>query len=138
MGELVDRAAIELARGDELVTGLKQGMEHERLRRVAGGDRKRRRAAFKRRDPLLQHRLSGIGDARVDVAKGLEIEQRRGVLNVVEDKGRGLINWRGARARRGIGLRAGMNGKRVEARCSLCAHSLMLLLAIVDGDDLVA
>ena len=138
MGELVDRPAIELARGDKLVTGLEQGMEHERLRRVAGGDRKRRGAAFERRDPLLQHRLGRIGDARIDVAERLEIEQSGGMLNVVEDKGRGLINRRGARARRGVGLRAGMNGKRVEARRSLCAHSLMLLLAIVDGDDLVA
>ena len=57
MGELVDRPAIELARGDELIAGLEQSMEHERLRRVAGGDGKRRRAAFERRDALLQHRL---------------------------------------------------------------------------------
>ena len=115
MGELVDRAAIELARGDELIAGLEQRMEHERLRRVARGDGKRRRAAFERRDPLLQHRLGGIGDARVDVAERLEIEQSRGMLDVVEDKGRGLIDRRGARAGRGIGLRAGMDGKRVEA-----------------------
>ena len=122
MGELVDRPAIELARGDELVARLEQRVEHQRLRRVTGGHGERRRAAFERRDALLEHRLGRIGDAGIDVAEGLEIEQRRGVLDVVEDEGRGLIDRRGARAGRGVGLGAGMDGERVEAGLALCGH----------------
>ena len=129
MGELVDRAAIKLARGDELVARLEQGMEHQRLRRVARGDGKPRRAAFERRHPLLQHRLGRVADAGIDVAEGLEIEQRRGVLDVVEHEGRGLIDRRGARAGGGIGLGAGMDGKRVEAGLSLRGHRHVPLMA---------
>ena len=34
LGELIDRAAVKLARGDELVPWLEQRVEHEHLRRV--------------------------------------------------------------------------------------------------------
>ena len=136
--ELVDRAAIELARGDELVARLQQRVEGEHLRRVARGDGKRRRAAFERRDALLQHRLGRVHDARIDVAEGLEIEQSRRVLGIVEDIGRGLIDRRGARAGRGVGLGAGMDGERVEAGLPVSGHVLALLaVGVVDGDDLV-
>jgi hypothetical protein len=53
VGELVDRAAIELTRGDELIAWLKKGVEHEHLRRVTRGDGKPGGAAFERRDALL-------------------------------------------------------------------------------------
>ena len=121
MVELVDRAAIELPRGDELVAGLQQHMEGQQLRRVARSRRQRRRAAFERRHARLQHRLRRVHDARVDVAEGFEIEQRGRVLRVVEDIGGGLINRRDARARGGVGLGAGMDRERVEAwrRCSV-------------------
>ena len=122
MGELVDRPAIELARGDELVARREQSMEYERLRRVARGHGKSRRAAFERRHPLLQHRLGRVHDAGIDVAESLEIEQRRRVLDIVEHEGRGLIDRRGAGAGRRIGLGAGMDGKRIEAGLALSGH----------------
>ena len=138
LGELVDRAAIELACGDELVARFEQRMEHQHLRRVARGDGEPRRAAFERGDALLQHRLGGVGDAGIDVAEGLEIEQSRGVLDVVEDIGRRLIDRRRARAGGGIRLGAGMDGERVEAGLPVRGHVLLLpSVGIVDGDDLV-
>ena len=57
VGELVDRAAIELARGDELIARLHQRMEHDRLRRVPRGDGERGRAPLQGRDALLEHSL---------------------------------------------------------------------------------
>ena len=42
MAELVDRAAIEPVGGDEVVAGAHDGVEHQQLRRMARGHRKRR------------------------------------------------------------------------------------------------
>ena len=90
------------------------------LRGVAGGDRERRGAAFERGDALLQHRVGRVADARVDVAEGLQAEQRGGVIDVVEHEGGRLVDRRRARAGGRVGLRAGMDGKRVESRaCGL-------------------
>ena len=112
--ELVDRAAIELARGDEFRARLHDRLEHERLRRVARRGGQACRAAFERRDALLEHGDRRIHDPRIDVAEDLKIEQRRGLIGAVEHIGRGLIDRRDARAGRGIGLRARMHGQRVE------------------------
>ena len=51
----------------------------------------------------------------VDVAERLQAEQRGGVIDVVEDERRRLIDRRRARAGGRVGLRAGMNRKRGEA-----------------------
>ncbi len=109
MGELVDRAAIKLARGDELVARLEQGVEYQSLRRVARSDRQPRRPALQGGKTLLQHRLGGIPDTGIDVAEDFEVKQRRRVLHVIEHERCGLIDRRGARAGRGIGLGAGMD-----------------------------
>ena len=123
--ELVDRAAIELARGDELVAGLHQAVEHQHLRGVAGGDREPRGAAFERGDALLQHGVGRIADAGVDVAEGLQAEQRGRVIDVVEHERRGLIDRGRARAGGRIGLRAGMDRKRGKAG-SAFGHGALL------------
>ena len=111
VGELVDRAAIEFARGDEFVAGLQQLLEHHHLRGMAGSDGERRGAAFQRRDALFQHGGGRVGDAGIDVAERLQAEQRRGVVGVVEHERRGLIDRRRARAGGRVGLRAGMDGE---------------------------
>ena len=114
--ELVDRAAVELPSRDELVAGLHQGVEHDRLRGMPRGNGECRRAALERGDALLQHRLRGAADARVDVAERLQAEQRGGVVDVVEDIGRGLVDGRDARARGRIGRRPGVDGERRKSR----------------------
>ena len=58
-----------------------------------------------------------VADAGVDVAEGLQPEQRGGVVDVVEHEGGGLVDRGCARARRGIGLRARMDGKGGETGC---------------------
>ena len=113
--ELVDRAAIELLRGDELVARLHQAVHDEHLRGVAGGDREAGGAAFERGDALLQHGIGRVADARIDVAEGLQAEQRGGVIDVLEHERRRLVDRGCARARGRVGLGAGVDRERSEA-----------------------
>ncbi len=82
------------------------------LRRMSRTDGERRNPAFQRRDALLQHVVGRVHDARIDVAEFLEAEQVSGVIGVVEDVGRRLIDRCRAGVRGGIGL-----GARVNAAC---------------------
>ena len=73
---------------------------------------------------LLEHRLGRVHDAGVDVAERLKAEQRGGMIDIVEDEGRRLVDRRDARARRRVWLGPGMNRKRAEPRNSLGHFSL--------------
>ena len=78
--ELRIRAAVERARGDDVVAVSREREQREHLRRHAGGRGERRAAAFERGDALLERRDRRIRDARVDVAEGLQVEQARRVV----------------------------------------------------------
>ena len=117
--ELVDRAAIKLARGDEVVARAHHCVEDQKVRGLTRSRGERRRAALEGRETLLQHRLGGIHDAGIDVTERLEAEQRGGVIGVVENERRRLIDRRGARAGCGIRLGSGMDGEGIEAWCAL-------------------
>ena len=56
-----------------------------------------------------------IRDPRIDVARALHVEERRGVLGVGEDERGGLVDRHRARAGRRVGRRAGVQRQRVEA-----------------------
>ena len=127
VGELVDRAAIEFSRGDDLVAGHQQLLKHHDLRGVSGRHRQRRGAALERRDALFQHRVGRIADAGIDVAERLQPEQRGGVVGIVEHERRGLIDRRRPRAGGRIGLRAGMHGKGRKSRETI-GHSMRPVL----------
>ena len=51
---------------------------------MARGNSEPGRAALERRDTFLQHGAGRIADTRIDVAEGLQAEQRGGVIDVVE------------------------------------------------------
>ncbi len=93
---------------------------------MAGGDREARGAAFQRRDAFLQHRIGGVADARIDVAEGLQTEQRRGVVNILEHERGGLIDRRRPCAGGWIGLCARMDGEGGEARNAVRHHLLLV------------
>ena len=131
--ELVDRAAIELARGDDLVARLHQRVQRDQLRRMARGHGQRRRAAFQRRDALLQHVAGRVHDARIDVAEGLQAEQRRGMVGVVEDVGRGLVDRRHPGAGGRVGLGAGMDRQRGKTGYAIVTHRLFPSLVRAHG-----
>ena|ERR1051325_5126537 len=83
---------------------------------MAGGNGEARGTALERGDALLEHRRGRIANARVDVAERLKPEQRGGMIDVVEYERRRLIDRCCASAGGRIGLCAGVDGKRVEAR----------------------
>ena len=113
--ELGERAAIEVARGHELVARLHQGEEGQELRRMPrrGGDRGA--TALERGDPFLEHGDGRVGQPRIDVAEIVQIEERGGVIDVVEDIGGGLIDRGRARAGRRIRRGAGVDRAGLEA-----------------------
>ncbi len=101
VGEEVVGAAVELTDGDDVVAGardVQHGVGHRGLagRRHDGPD-----AALQVGEPLLQDPPGGVHDARVDVAGDGEREEVRGVLRVVEDVRRRLVD----RDRAGVGGR---------------------------------
>ncbi len=71
-------------------------------------------AAFERRDPLLEHRVGRIGDARVDVACPLHVEQRSRLIGVLEDVRRREVHRLRSCAKLRIGLLPRMQAQRVE------------------------
>ena len=125
--ELGERAAIEIARGDEFVARLHQGEEGQELRRVArcGGDRGA--AALERGDPFLEHGDGRVGQPRIDVAEIVQVEERGGVIDVLEHIGRGLIDRSRARAGRRIGRGAGVDGAGLEAVVEVARRGRALL-----------
>ena len=122
MREHVVRAAVDARRRHDVPARAHQRGDGEMQRGLPAGGRHRADAAFQRRDALLEHRDGGIGDARIDVPGALQVEQPGGVLDVVEHVGRGLVDRHGARARRRIGLLAGVQRERIEAGAFWCGH----------------
>ncbi len=72
-------------------------------------------AVFQCRHALFEHRHGGVGEARVDVARALHVEQRGSVLAVAEDEGGGEVDRRRAGAGGRVGRGTGMQRQRVEA-----------------------
>ncbi len=115
--EQVVGAAVEGGSGDDVIAGLGDVHDGERLRRLtrrhdqctrhAGGGR--RQAAFEGRHPSLEHTLGRVHDAGVDVARLGQREQVRSVLRALELIRRGLIDRHGASAGCRVGLVPGVN-----------------------------
>ena len=124
LAELGDRAAIEPGRGDQLVAGLHQVEQRDELGGMAARHGAGRGAALECCDALLEHRDRGVGDARVDVAEALQVEQRGGMVDVVEHEGGGLVDRRGARTGGRIGRGAGVDRQGLET--VLLAHLPLL------------
>ena len=96
-------AAVQRPRGNDVRTGAHQRDDGQMQRRLAAGRGDSPHAAFQRRDALFQHRVGGIGDARIHMPRALHIEQRRCVFGAFEDEGSRVINRRGARAELAVG-----------------------------------
>ena len=110
----VDGAAIERRGGDDVIAGAEQRRDGDVHRRHAARRAHRADAALQRRQALLEHRRRRIRDPAVDVARPLQVEQRRGLIGIVEDVGRRLIDRHGARAVHRIRMLAGMQAQGVE------------------------
>ena len=112
--EQVVAAAVERARRDDMAARPHQRHHRERERRLARRRADRADAALERREPLFEHRRRRVRDARIDVARARQVEQRGRLVGVAEDVGRGLVDRHGARAGRRVGPVAGVDRARVE------------------------
>ena len=109
------RTAVERRGRHDVIAGAAQREDRRHFRRLPGGRGKARASALERRHPLLEHRHRGVGDARVDVAERLQVEEARRVVRGVEDERGGLIDRRGARAGGGIRNLPRVQAKRLDA-----------------------
>jgi hypothetical protein len=110
--EEVVGAAVERGGRDDLVAAAGERQNCERLGGLARGEREPGRAAFERGDPLLEDICRRVHDARVDVAELLQGEEARGVVSVVEDVGRGLVDGHGPRMGGRVRLLPAVDGER--------------------------
>ena len=107
--ELVVGAAVQMAAGDNIVTGLGQGGDGDELRRLARAGGHRRHAAFQRGNALLEHVGGRVHDAGVDIAELFQRKQLGAVVGAVKGVRRGLINRHGAGIGAGRRLLAGVH-----------------------------
>src|SRR6185503_3356137 len=78
------RPAVERGSGNDVVAGAAQREDRRHLGGLAGGAGERGTPGFDRGHALLEHRHRRVGDARIDVAEGLQVEQARRVIGGVE------------------------------------------------------
>ena len=132
--EQVVGAAVEAARGDDVVARAGEVEDRQRLGRLAGGDREGRDAALERRDALLEHPVGRVHDPGVDVPELLEPEQARRVGRVVEHVGGRGVDRHRARVGRRVRLLAGVQGLGlgVEVRqgAGVEAHGVLALRSL--------
>ena len=102
----------------------------ERLGGLAGGRRQRGGSAFEGRDALLEDVGGRVHDARVDVAELLQREEAAGMVGVLKQVRRGLVDGNGARAGGGIGRLTGMDGEGGEVLLLLFGHPVLLRIVL--------
>ena len=103
MRQQIDGAAIERGGGDDVVAGIQERRDGQMQRCHAARGADRADAGFQCCEPLFEHRGRRVGDARVDVAGAFEVEQRGGVVGILEHVGRGLVDRHRAGAGAGSG-----------------------------------
>ena len=133
--EEVVSATVQRARGDEVIARLRDGENRIAGRCLARGKRERSNSTLECGEALLEHILSRIHDAGVDIAGHLEVEQVRTVLRAVERVCNGLVE----RYRHGLGGRIrripAMDRDGVEAPMIAWAglrHVICLLLTVTN------
>ena len=104
------RAAVERTRRHDMRPGTHQRHNRQMQRGLAAGGRDRTDTALQRGNTLLEHRVGGIAQPRIDMTGALDIEQRGGLVRVAKNEGGALVD--GGRA--GAGCRIGLC-----ARCLL-------------------
>ena len=123
VGEQIDGAAVERGRRNDVVAGVEQRGDGEVHRGHAARRADRADAGFQRRQPFLQHGGRRVGDAGVDVAGALQIEQRGRMVRILKDVGRRLVDRNGARAGHRIGMLAGMQAQGFKGRGLRSGHA---------------
>ncbi len=102
------RAAVQGARGDNVRAGAGNRGQSQVHGSLAAGGGNAGHAAFERRDAFLQHRIGRVRNARIDMARAFHVEQRSGVVGVLEGERGGEIDRGGTGAGSRVWRCAGM------------------------------
>ena len=114
--EEVVGAAVEAVGTDQVVAGAGDVEDREGDGGGARGEGQRPDAALEGGHPLLEDVGRRVHDPRVDVAGPLQAEELGGVLGVVKDVGRGLVDRHGTGVGRRVRLLAGVQGEGLEPK----------------------
>ena len=117
--ELGVRPAIERASCHDVVTSLADVEQGNHLRSHAAACGHSGSATFECRNTFFQYSYRGIGQAGVDVAKGLQVEQACCVLRAVKHIGAGLVNRYSTAACSGIGNLPCMKAQGVKTKLAI-------------------
>ena len=115
-------SAIKRACSHQFIAGLQKGKQRYHLCGHARSDHQPRPAAFKRREPLLQHGIGRIHHPRIHIAEGLKVEKTRGMVRAVEYIGRGLVDRCRTRPRSCVRHLARVQTERFESEFAV-SHS---------------
>ena len=85
MGDHIDRAAIQRRRRNDMAAGIHQGRDRQMQRSLPSGRTDRTDTAIQCRETFLQDGHGRIRYTRIDVPGPLQIEQRGGVVRIIED-----------------------------------------------------
>lgn len=91
--KLVVGAAVQVAGGDDVVSGVGEGRDGHELGSLAGGGSNGGNTTFQGGNTLLEDIDCGVHNSAVEVAELLEAEEPRAVGRVIEDVRASGINW---------------------------------------------
>ena len=97
-----------------MIASVEECRDGEMQRGHAAGGANRADAVFQSGETLFEYGNRWIRDACIDVARTLQIEQRRGVIGILKDVGCGLIDRHRAGAGDRIWMLARMQAERVK------------------------
>ena len=112
-------AAVEGARGHDVVPRLEKRQQGGGLCRLSARGGERGPPVLERRHPLLEDGGGGVHEPGVDVPEGLEVEQARGVVRVVEHVRGGLVDRHRPRAGGGVGELPGVQAQGLEPKVAI-------------------
>jgi hypothetical protein len=119
-------AAVQASGGNEVLPGMHDGEHRGRDGRRSRGKRQPADAAVESGQPLLQHIVGGVHQARVDVAEFAQTKKVGGRFGVLENVARCCVNRNRPRRCGWVGLLPRMQGKRVETLFPCFCHTIVL------------
>jgi len=133
MRELIKRATVQPTAGHNMVALAAQRHDGHHLRRVPAAGRQRPHPTLKGGDPLLQHIVGRVHDARVDIAGFAQREQIGRVLGILKLVTRSVVDRNGSAARGWVGVLSCVQLTRIKAVFAfvsiVCAHAILLFLS---------
>ena len=112
LGEERPCASVQAGGGNEVLPGVRDGEDGGHNGRLARGERQPANTAIERREPLLQHVVGRVHQARVDVAELSQPEKIRCRIGIFENVAGCSVNRDRPCRRSGVGLLSGMQSER--------------------------